>query len=144
MVKSILIQMKLTILIMVLVGVSSFAYDGKKGDRITLTDSKIVIKISALPIVELSSDWEKDIIGHSFEIMELLKARGINIRSTFQYVVMFNHPSSITKQGEYYIYIVSLFKKKVLRLEGDDLWLIEKGKKDFSDEQRKNITDLLQ
>lgn len=108
-----------------------------------LTDSEISLIVKKLPVVELPSDFEKEILSHDGEITKLLQKNGLGAKNTFQHVVALNQLSPVTQQGLYYVYVVSLFKKKVIRIEGDDLWLIEKGKKKFSQDQKTTLLELL-
>lgn len=94
-------------------------------------------------MVELDSTWEKDIELHSSEIETLLKLERLDSSQTYQHCVALNKLSAVTKKGKYWIIVFSLFKKSSIKIDGDDLWLIENGLKKFSNEQRQILRELL-
>jgi hypothetical protein len=108
-----------------------------------LSNQELVSKVNALPNIELPSDWESEILQHKAEILKMMRDKGLDQDRVFQYWVGFNMLSPVTHEGKYYTYVVSVSKEKALRIEGDDLFLIEKGRKDFTVEQKKILLELL-
>lgn len=106
-------------------------------------DLEILKKLDSLPVVELKSEWENNILEHEDEIRKLLAAKNIAAHATFKHIVALNQPSKISREGKYWFYLVSLSKGKIVRVEGDDLWLIKNAKKEFSTEERKTISAIL-
>jgi hypothetical protein len=105
-------------------------------------DDLLARKISNLPDISLSSS-SVDVLRQEAEIRREMKAKGLAEDATVQSIVSFNQPSSVTHKAQYFTYVISIRHKVVLQLQGDDLWLIENGKKKFSDSEREILARVL-
>jgi len=113
------------------------------GANAETTDLALAKQIQALPVVPLPAELEGDLFKHEGTLRTLLEKEGLSTEATFQHIVRFNRPSPVTHEAKYFLFVISLSAKKAIRLEGDDLWLIAKAKKEFSSAQRTELLQLL-